>query len=110
MPVSAGFNRELWRRIDAGERTPWTSRFAEATRAAFWKQLAPLAIAAALMVTAFVLDHPVKRSEKALTHATASIIVTASDAAQLERTLDDIQLLHEVDAESAQAAPNSKLM
>jgi anti-sigma factor RsiW len=110
-PVGAGFNRELWRRIDSDARvSSRRRRFAEAVRFSFWKPVAPLAVAVALTVAGFVLDHPGKRPEKPLTNTAASIIVTASDADQLERALDDIQLLHEVDAESAEAKPDSKLM
>src|SRR6185312_10482304 len=48
-PVSAAFNRELWRRIDADAAAPsWSDRLH------FWKQLAPLVVVLALVVTGFV--------------------------------------------------------
>jgi len=117
-PVSAGFNRELWRRIDADARKPswsgewmgeWKRGFAAATQFSLWKRVAPLAVAVALVVTGFVLDHSGNQPAKPANPAT-SIVLTIGDAAQLERALDDIQLLHEVDAEAAAAKPDSKLM
>jgi anti-sigma factor RsiW len=83
-PVSAGFNRELWRRIDAEEAAPgWR----------FWRQLAPLAVGTALMVTAFWMDH----RSYAPAPEPAAVAITASEADQLERALDDLQLLETVD-------------
>lgn len=113
-PVSEGFNRELWRRIDADAEPgswidAWTKGLAAAMNFSFWKRAAPLAVAIALVVTAFVFDHSAHQSMKPAS-ATAPIIVTASDADQLDRALDDIQLLGEVDATSAPAKPDSKLM
>ena len=103
-PVSAGFNRELWRRIDEDARqSSWTRELAAALQFSFWKRLAPLAVAMALIVTAFVFDHSGKQAGAVQTNSPASIIVTASEADQLDRALDDIQLLDEVDA--ATAAP-----
>lgn len=104
-PVSAGFNRELWRRIDEDSReSSWTRELAAALQFDFWKRLAPLAVAMALIVTAFVFDHSGKQAGIVQTNSPTSIVVTASEADQLDRALDDIQLLHEVDA-SAVAAP-----
>lgn len=113
-PVSEGFNRELWRRIDADAEPAswideWEKGLARAMDFSFWKRAAPLAVAIALVVTAFMFDHSGSRSMKQA-NTTAPIIVTASDADQLERALDDIQLLGEVDAASAPAKADSKLM
>ena len=103
-PVSAGFNRELWRRIDADAETPsWTRELGAALQVGFWKRLAPLAVAVALVVTAFVYDH----SGKPQANATSRVVVTVSDADQLDRALDDIQLLHEA---TTPAKPASGVM
>jgi anti-sigma factor RsiW len=110
-PVGADFNRELWRRIDADARpSSWMSRVAAAMQLRLWVRIAPLAVAMALVVTGFVFDHSANRPAKLQTKTTSSIVVTASEADQLERALDDIQLLHEVDAEVAAAKPDSKVM
>lgn len=112
-PVSAGFNRELWRRIDADARqSSWTQELAAALQFNFWKRLAPLAVAVALIVTGFVFDHAGKQAGTVQANSPASIVVTASEADQLDRALDDIQLLHEVDASAGadSAKPASSVM
>jgi anti-sigma factor RsiW len=97
-PVSAGFNRELWRRIDADAAAPsWMALH-------FWKQVAPLAAVLALLVTGFVMDH---HSRPPVT--TPAVTVSAGEADQLERALDDLQLLEAVDTASA-AKPAADLM
>jgi len=99
-PVSAGFNRELWRRIDADAAEPsWMARLS------FWKQVAPLAAVLALVVTGFVMD---SHSRPPVT-APAAVAVSASEADQLERTLDDLQLLEAVDT-ATPAKPAADLM
>ncbi len=111
-PVSAGFNRELWRRIDEEARqSSWTREFAVALQFSFWKRLAPLAVAMAVIVTAFVFDHSGKQPGKIQSDSPSSIVITASEADQLDRALDDIQLLNEVDAATAAPAkPDSSVM
>ena len=102
--VGEGFNRELWRRIDAEpEASSWTFRFS------FWKQVAPLAVATALVVTAFVFDHSTRRPLTP-TATSTPVVVTLSDADQIERALDDIQLLQAVDASPAPVKAASNLM
>jgi anti-sigma factor RsiW len=106
--VSAGFNRELWRRIDADARqSSWTRDLAAALEFNFWKRLAPLAVAVALIATGFMFDHAGKQPGTHQPDSPSSIVVTASEADQLDRALDDIQLLHEVDAP---AEPASSVM
>jgi anti-sigma factor RsiW len=111
-PVSAGFNRELWRRIDADAReSSWTAELAAALQFNFWKRLAPLAVAVALIATGFVFDHAGKQPGPLQPESAASIVITASEADQLSRALDDIQLLDEVDAATvAPAQPASSVM
>ncbi len=106
-PVSEGFNRELWRKIDADANSGF-SRLRSGLRFNLWKQVAPLGVATAVIITAFVFDHNVKQS--APVPAGSAIVVTVSDADQLERTLDDIQLLREVDAVQTGAKPQTEIM
>jgi len=102
-PVSSGFNREFWRRVDADAKKSSWHELVGALQFNFWKRVAPVALGVALVVTAFVFDHSGSQPGKAGTPSTAAIVVTASEADQLERELDDIQLLREVDAASAPA-------
>lgn len=101
--VSEGFNRELWRRIDAEDGTD-SGSLAGAFGFGLWKRVAPLAFALIVVVAAFVFDHADKRTERKPADA-ATVVVTATDADQLESTLDDIQLLHEADTDAAPAKP-----
>jgi hypothetical protein len=117
VPVSESFNRDLWRRIDGDPQLSCrqrmaekTHRVAEAMRRNFWISAAPLAVAALLIVTVAVMNHPGRRQGELPATSTTPAVVTVNDADQLERTLDDIQLIHEVDAVSASAKPNSKVM
>jgi anti-sigma factor RsiW len=113
-PVSEGFNRELWRRIDAEEQasswtTDWAHRLTGMMQVSIWKRVAPVAVAMAVAVTVFVL-HSGNEPGKPVAKTPAAIVLTVSDADQLEQTLDDIQLLHEVDAEAAAAKAPSRVM
>ena len=102
-PVSEGFNRELWRRIDSEQATEsWTQRITGMMTFGVWKRVAPVALAMAVALTVFVL-HSGNEPAKPVTNAPASIVLTVSDADQIERALDDIQLLDAVDAASAPA-------
>jgi anti-sigma factor RsiW len=98
-PVSAGFNRELWRRIDAIKTPSWSERLAAALHFNLWKRVAPLAVAMGLVVTAYVLDHSTNQPTAPAPQTNAAMVVTATQADQLEQTLDDMQLLHAVDSE-----------
>lgn len=100
-PVSEGFNRELWRKIDADSDGSRALTFGFG----MWKRFAPLVFAAGVLVTAFVLDHSGRQSEEPKQASQAPLVVTASEADQLERTLDDIQMLREADSEPAAARP-----
>lgn len=110
-PLSAGFNRELWRRIDADVQGPsWSRALAAVMQSHLWKQMAPLAVALAVVATAFVMDHSGSQPGRLRNTANAPIVVTASDADQLDRALDDIQLLDEADAAATPAKPGSGVM
>ena len=104
-PVSAGFNRELWRRIDAeAQASSWTHRLAGVMQFSLWKRAAPLAVALALVVTAFVFDHATPQPGKPVATTGTAIVVTVSEADQLERALDDMQLLDAADSDASAPA------
>jgi anti-sigma factor RsiW len=108
-PVSEGFNRELWRRIDAeaAKQSDWSRGLAAALLFGFWKRVAPLAVAVALVVTGYMLDQSGKPSVQPGHSGKSPIVMTAGDADQLDMALDDLQLLREVDVA---AKPASGLM
>jgi len=105
-PVSVDFNRRLWQRIDAAEARPWYRGLMDSLRFANWKPAFSLAAAIAIIVGGFVLDHPENRTttdKKAAGSESAS--VSATEAEQVEQTLEDLQLLHQFDSAKAAAAP-----
>jgi hypothetical protein len=86
-PVSIDFNRRLWQRIDA---TPWYASLVDALRFANWKPVFPLTAAILVIAVGFLFDHP---------GAQDSVPgVSVKEADQVEQTLDDIQLLHQLDS------------
>jgi len=109
-PVSMDFNRRLWQRIDAEAALPWYEKLADSLRTGAWKPALPLAAAVLLVTTAFMMDHqrslPATQSvETASGMSSGSAILTPVDADQVEKTLNDIQLLGQLDASAAE--PNS---
>ena len=99
-PVSMDFNRRLWQRIGAAAEAPWYTVLAESLRFANWKPAIPLTAAVLLIAAGFLLDHPGTRN------SAAGISVTEAD--QVEQTLDDIQLLHQLDAVMPASMPDEK--
>jgi hypothetical protein len=84
-PVSMDFNRRLWQRIDAAAAVPWYRNFGE-----IWKPAIPLTAAILVIAAGFLLDHPGARQPRVPG-------VTVQEANQVEQTLDDIQLLDQLD-------------
>ena len=90
-PVSQDFNRRLWQRIDAAAVAPWYVRLADSIRMTSWKPMIPLTAAILVIVGGFLLDHPGTNTKKTTPD------VTIIEADQVEQTLDDIQLLRQLD-------------
>ena len=101
-PVSMDFNRNLWHRIDAAAAAPWYKNLASSLRFASWKPVLPLTAAIAVIATGFLLDHPGARNPQSG--------FSVNEAEQVEQTLDDIQLLHQLDAVAVLPDGNSKTM
>jgi len=99
-PVSVDFNRRLWQRIDAAAAAPWYTSLAESFRFANWKPVIPLTAAVLLIAAGFLLDHPGARNP--------ARGISVREADQVEQTLDDIQLLHQLDAVMPASAPDDK--
>ena len=101
-PVSVDFNRQLWQRIEAAAAAPWYQRLGESLRFANWKPVIPLTAAILVIATGFLLDHPGAPSPA------QGVSVTEAD--QVEQTLDDIQLLQQLDPVTPPNGGNSKTM
>jgi hypothetical protein len=106
--VSIDFNRRMWQKIDAAAAAPWYRKLADSLRMGAWKPALPLAAAVLLVATAFVMDH---RPSVSVTPGVAGNAgVSISEADQVEKTLDDIMLLRQVDAAAGNLPNNSKTM
>jgi anti-sigma factor RsiW len=101
-PVSMDFNRRLWQRIDTGTAAPWYHSLAKSLRFTNWKPVVPLTAAMLVIAAGFVLDHPNGK--------TGVSGMTIKEVDQVEQTLDDIDLLHQLDAVVVSPATNSKTM
>lgn len=99
-PVSLDFNRRLWQRIDTAAAAPWYIGLAESLRFANWKPAIPLTAAILTIAAGFLLDHPGARNPAAG--------ISVKEADQVEQTLDDIQLLHQLDAVTPPGASDDK--
>jgi len=91
-PVSMDFNRRMWQKIDLLDATPWYRRLTYS-----WKPGLALAAAVVLVATAFVMDHGGTVAQKHDVSITEpGVSVTEVD--QVEKTLDDVQLLKQFDS------------
>jgi len=102
-PVTPDFNRRLWQRVDAEAAAPWYRKLADALSMGVWKPALPLTAAVLLVTAGFMLDHPSARPVTPAIETASGVSVI--DADQVEQTLDDIQLLRQLDASSTD--PNS---
>jgi anti-sigma factor RsiW len=102
-PVSMDFNRRLWQRIDAAGVAPWYRSLVESLRFANWKPVVPLTAAILVIAAGFLLDHP-----GAVNNTVPG--VSLNEATQVEQTLDDIQLLDQLDAVMPVSTAKSKSM
>jgi anti-sigma factor RsiW len=90
-PVSAGFDRRLYRTIDA-QPVSWRDRLFRPLEP-LWRPIIPLAAACLLIVVGVVLHAP----QATLTMAPSQAAVEKTEAEQVERTLDDMQMLRELE-------------
>jgi hypothetical protein len=104
-PVSLDFNRRLWQRIDAAAAAPWYKSLRDSLRFANWKPVIPLTAAIIAIAAGFLLDHP--GSQQPIP-AVSVIGVSVKEADQVEQTLDDIELLRQLDAVTPPNGGNSK--
>jgi hypothetical protein len=112
-PVRMDFNRRLWHRIEAEVAAPWPIRglraLADSLRMGAWKPALPLAAAVVLVATGFMMDHPSTLPVNPPGVQTASG-ASAIDADQVEKTLDDLQLLLQLNASVSEPNSTKKTM
>jgi anti-sigma factor RsiW len=99
-PVTIDFNRRLYRRIDGEERSPWWRAAANWQGQALWRRGLPAVAAACLLVIAgAIFDSP-------RTPRMEGERADAVQADQVERTLEDMELLQSFTQEVRGQLPN----
>ena len=98
--ISSNFNRDLYAKIDLLSQQSWVDRIASRMRT--WLAQPALAVATvALVLTAgFVFDHSAGKA-----HLPA-VVVSTTEAEQVEKTLEDMEMLRlfDVNADDKEAA------
>ena len=108
-PVSMDFNRRMWQKIDLLDAAPWHRRLADSLRLGSWKPGFALVAAVVLVATAFVMDH----SGAVAVSPSVSITepgVSITEVDQVEKTLDDVQLLKQFDSTVTETAVSKTAM
>ncbi len=98
-PVSAGFDRRLYRAVDA-QPVSWKERLFRPLQP-LWRPIIPLAAACLLIAVGVVLHVPQATVRPA-------VPVEKIEAEQVERTLDDMQMLRELEMTPKQEENTSK--
>lgn len=94
-PMPSNFDERLYARIEAYQQQSWWNRtLASFTGKWSWKPAMPLAVACTALVAAFMLNSPLAR------HAQAPRLEVLSesriDLQQVERALDDLDMLKQL--------------
>jgi anti-sigma-K factor RskA len=89
--VSADFNRRLYQRIDQVKPATWLDRLIRPLQP-LWRPVVPLAAACLLIVAGVALHAP----EAAVHRDNAQARIETIEPEQVERTLDDMQMLREL--------------
>jgi len=113
--VSASFNRTLYEKIEAAIASPWYERWAVAIRQTFAQPSFAVAAVALFVVGGFVLDHPggvvtPLWSAQVRSLHPGAVQVSSTEAEQVERTLEDLEMLHQFDAGSDEKENTQKSM
>lgn len=99
-PVSMSFSRKVMQAVGEAAAVPWYGRFFAELRTSAWKPAIPLAAGIVVIAAGFMFDH-----QKGTGQSHAGIKdgsrVSITEVDQVERTLDDIQLLRQFDAASS---------
>jgi anti-sigma factor RsiW len=104
VPVSAGFNRGLYARIDSEAAAPWWSRLTPA-RLWRWKPALPLAAACLALMAMALFDTP----PTVPAQPGSSVRVEMVQMDQVERALEDLEMLRQFDFTAANASASGSL-
>ena len=96
-PVSIDFDRRLYRRIEAGKAAFWIRRLFCPLQP-FWRPAVPLAAACLLIVASVMLHKP----QAVIAPVDPAVRVEKIEPEQVERTLDDLEMLRELEVTADQ--------
>ena len=94
--LSADFNRGVWRKIEAASAEPWYRNLGRVLREGAWKPVFPLTATVLLIAAGFVFDHRDSNAPSAVP------TVTVAEAEQVQNTLEELQLLQNLNAAEAE--------
>src|SRR5262249_27811311 len=101
-PISPDFDRRLYRKIEEQEQLAWWSRAFRSLRPMFVRPTLPLAATACLVLVAgFLIDGPARVNPVADSQIRGEV-------EQVERTLDDLDMLRQFNLAPAQDVDNSR--
>ena len=101
-PISPDFDRRLYRKIEEQEQLAWWSRAFRSLRPMFVRPPLPLAATACLVLVAgFLIDGPARVNPGADSQIRGEV-------EQVERTLDDLDMLRQFNLAPAQDVDNSR--
>jgi hypothetical protein len=104
-PVSLSFNREVLHTIEVEASAPWYRKLADSFRMGVWKPAFPLAAAVVVIAAGFLFDHQSVGTGTASPGISNAAGVSITEVDQVERTLDDIQLLRQFDTAANASRP-----
>ena len=105
-PVSADFDRRLYRRIEEQDKMGWWAYVFGPLRPAFLRPALPLAATACVVLVAGFLAVEPGRVPPAVTADNQ----VAREAEQVERALDDLDMLRQFDLGAAPSEDSSRLL
>jgi hypothetical protein len=108
-PVSTSFNRRLYARIQESPATVW-QLLGSLLNGWVARPALPLAALTLLVVAGFFLERPQVSTTANPAVVETPAAVSPTDAEQLNKALDDLQLLHQLDLVKDEAADASKRM
>lgn len=103
--VSRDFDRRLYRRIDQAQPSNWLGRIFRPLQP-LWRPVVPVTAACLLILASVVLHSP----HASVTLSDTQARIEKAEAEQVERTLDDMQMLQEMTPAPQQEGQSTKSM
>src|SRR5262249_38379703 len=104
-PVSPDFDRRLYRKIEEQEQLSWWARLFGPLRPVLWRPAVPLAATACLVVLAGFISVSPERVTPPVAVDTQQI----QEVEQVERALDDLDMLRQFDLGAAGGATSRSM-